>query len=94
MVGKIGSELRKRYQIVFLAALRYVRKVSERIVALHVWVNTTSRISDAWQAFGVGFPSLSCGQQVPNDIVLGNCAAHRVVVGDDLACSHHEIVAD
>src|SRR6266567_2390511 len=95
MVGEIGGELAERHQIVFFAAaVGYIGKIGQRVVALYVGIVAASSVTGGRQALGVGLEGFSCGEQVADNVVLRKSAAQTVVVGDGLAGGEHEVIAD
>ena len=53
-----------------------------------------SDIAYIWKAFGVHLPAFTLEQDFTDDVINANGAGETVVVGNDLTCRHHEIVAN
>ena len=63
-------------------------------MVLQIWIDISSKISGAGQAFGIASPCLVGVCEFADDVVIGDGARKGVVEGFDLAGGQHEIVPD
>src|SRR5436190_5069953 len=94
LIREIRRKLCEWYQVVFLGAVGHVRKVGEWVVMFHIGIDVASRVTCLRKTVNVGLPRLAGGEQMPNHIVLRQCATKSVIVCNDLAGAEHEVIAD
>jgi len=63
-------------------------------MSLHVWILAAPGVARLRKTFCVRFEGLSSREQVANDVVLCDRAAHAVVIRNNSTGGQHEIVAN
>ncbi len=95
IVAQVVRELSEGDQIHFFhTAVAHVGEVGQRIVPLDIRSRVSSGVAGIRQAFSIGLPGFASGEEVTNDVIGSDRSGIGIIVGDHLARSQHEVVAD
>ena len=94
-VIKICCKLGERNQVEPLhAAVHHIGKIRKRIVVLQVRARIAADISHRGKALRITLPRLARAEQMAHDVIHIHRSGEGVVIGNDLAGSQHEVIAD
>ena len=98
VISQVDWKVRERYQVLTLdRAAHHIGKIGKRIVTPHILATTAPEVAWRRHALRVGFPRFPMDQELAHHVVDVQASSRRhvtIVVGEDLSCGHHEIVAN